>query len=136
MRLTGTCAQSASGQTCSTQIRDKWSPFPALKRMPARKTRPGYGLKNYDRALSDYNQVIRLDPSYAIAYNNRGDIYLEQKDYNKALSDYNQAIRLAPNFALAYRNRGKMFKEQGKNQEVEADFARAARLGRSKAGAW
>jgi len=69
-----------------------------------------------------------------LAYNNRGNIYRDEKDYNKALSDYNQAIRLEPNFALVYRNRGKMFKEQGRKQEADADFAKAAQLGRSEAG--
>ena len=30
---------------------------------------------DYDRAIQDYDQAIRLKPDYAIAFNNRGDAY-------------------------------------------------------------
>ena len=29
----------------------------------------------YDRAIADFNEAIRLDPKYAVAYNNRGEAY-------------------------------------------------------------
>ena len=30
---------------------------------------------DYDRAIADYTEAIRLDPKYAIAYGNRGKAY-------------------------------------------------------------
>jgi tetratricopeptide (TPR) repeat protein len=63
-----------------------------------------------DKALSDFNQAIRLGPRDARAYCDRADPedqLLRQPD--KALADYNQAIRLAPDFQRAHFNRGTHF---------------------------
>ena len=38
-----------------------------------------HSLKQYDRAIDDYSQAIRLDPNYAFAYNNRGNAYDDLK---------------------------------------------------------
>jgi Tfp pilus assembly protein PilF len=48
-------------------------------------------------ALADYNQAISLNPKYALAYNNRGNLRQTQLNLNDpqgALADYNQAISL------------------------------------------
>ena len=57
--------------------------------------------KDYDRAIADYDQAIRLDPNYAHAFNNRGVAYESKKDYDRAIADYDQAIRIDPNYADA-----------------------------------
>jgi tetratricopeptide (TPR) repeat protein len=52
-----------------------------------------YRLKGeYDRALRDYEQAIRLNPSSANPYNNRGVIYRIKGDYDRAIADYDEAI--------------------------------------------
>jgi tetratricopeptide (TPR) repeat protein len=66
-----------------------------------------------DRAISDYNDAIRLDPNYAFAYNSRGKAYRAKGDLDRAISDYNDAIRLDPNYALAYSNRGNFYQDMG-----------------------
>jgi len=50
----------------------------------------------YDRAIADYSEAIRLDPNYAKAFNNRGDAYRDKGEYDRATADYNQAIGLNP----------------------------------------
>jgi tetratricopeptide (TPR) repeat protein len=40
---------------------------------------------DYDRAIADYNQAIRLDPKYAAAYNNRGRAYADKGDHDPRL---------------------------------------------------
>ena len=56
-----------------------------------------YGDKgDYDRAIADYDEAIRLDPRYAVAYYNRGVAYCDKGDYDRAIADYNEAIRLDP----------------------------------------
>jgi tetratricopeptide (TPR) repeat protein len=61
---------------------------------------------DYPGALADYNQVLRIDPKYALAYNNRGYLKMQRlNDVNGALADFNRSISVNPNFATAYNNR-------------------------------
>src|SRR6266511_3731541 len=65
----------------------------------------GYRLKGeYDRAIADYDQAIKLKPS-AEAYFNRGNAHLGKSHYDHAIDDYNQAIKLKADFAAAFDNR-------------------------------
>src|SRR5438552_956098 len=60
----------------------------------------------YDKAIADYDEVIRLDPKDVFAYIYRGCAYERQGDYDKAIADYDEAIRLDPKGAKAYEIRG------------------------------
>ena len=51
---------------------------------------------NYDKAIEDYTQAIKLDPNPAYAYNNRGTVKLKLGDYQGAIKDYDKAIELDP----------------------------------------
>src|SRR5437588_7777972 len=51
----------------------------------------GHGLterRELDLALSDLDQAIRLDPTYACAFNHRGRVYSFKRDYDRAIADY------------------------------------------------
>ena len=65
-------------------------------------------IKDYDHAIADYSQAIRLNPDYAEAYNNRGLAYslTGKTEMANAIADYSQAIKLRPTYAYAYNNRG------------------------------
>jgi PQQ-dependent catabolism-associated CXXCW motif protein len=54
---------------------------------------------NYGQALADFNEAIRLDPSYARAYGVRATIHARRGDYELAIADDEQAIRLDPKLA-------------------------------------
>ena len=58
--------------------------------------------ENYDLAIADFNEVIRLKPDVPWAYFNRAVSYKRKGEYNKALVDYNEAIRLGPTNAQPY----------------------------------
>jgi tetratricopeptide (TPR) repeat protein len=47
---------------------------------------------NYDKAIADLNEAIRLNPSSFSAYNNRGSVWEEKSEYDKAITDYNEAL--------------------------------------------
>jgi tetratricopeptide (TPR) repeat protein len=51
---------------------------------------------DYARAISDYDDAIRLDPKYADAWYNRCIAYNRTQKYDLALPDCNQAITLGP----------------------------------------
>lgn len=69
-----------------------------------------YYKKDYQNAISKYNEIIEWNPNYANVHNNRGTAYLGLKNYDKAIKDYNQAIKLNPNYFEAYNNRGIAYK--------------------------
>ena len=60
-----------------------------------------FTMGDYDRAIADCGQAIRLDPGYAWSYKNRGSAYYMKKDYDKAIVDFEAALRIAPNDAAA-----------------------------------
>lgn len=60
----------------------------------------------YDSAIADYTQAIRLRPVAWGAYNNRGKAYQKRGDLNAAVADHSEAIRLKPDLADAFYERG------------------------------
>jgi tetratricopeptide (TPR) repeat protein len=53
-------------------------------------------LEQYDKAISNLAESIKLKPDYAQAHHNLGVAYGEKGDYDKAVEAYNQAIKLDP----------------------------------------
>src|SRR5262245_40672190 len=58
-----------------------------------------YTRGDFDRAIADYSEVIRLDPKSASAYGGRGLAYFDKGDFDRAIADYNEAIKLDPKSA-------------------------------------
>jgi tetratricopeptide (TPR) repeat protein len=50
--------------------------------------------KEYDTAIADYTEAIRLKPDLAGAYNSRGDIYAEKGEAELARLDREKALEL------------------------------------------
>jgi len=85
-------------------------------------------LKQYEKAIADYNKVIELAPNYANAYNYRGLAYYLLEQYEKAIADYNKAIELAPNYAYAYNNRGIAYYALEQYERAIEDYNKAIDL--------
>jgi tetratricopeptide (TPR) repeat protein len=106
--------------------------FPALPLDPTVYYNRGwdfYQRKDYDRAIGEYSEAIRLGLGNATYYFARGVAYIGTKDYDKAISDFTKTIILEPNNAAAYHNRGIAYLELGKNAQAQADFDKAKQLG-------
>jgi tetratricopeptide (TPR) repeat protein len=71
--------------------------------------------------LEDYNAAIEADPTYALAYYNRGGTYRRAGNQDLALSDVNESIRLEPT-ADAYNRRGLILKDKGDIESALKDF--------------
>ncbi len=82
----------------------------------------------YDRAIADFDQALRLSPSQATAYYGRGLAYYQKGDHDRAIADFDQALRLKPSYAKAYHARGVMFYYSGDSDRAISDFDQALRL--------
>jgi len=79
----------------------------------------GYAHKaDYDHAIRDYHQAVRINPDYADAYYGRGWAYPLKGDHHHAIQDFNQLLRLKPSFADAFYDRGLPYADK-------SDYARA-----------
>jgi tetratricopeptide (TPR) repeat protein len=83
----------------------------------------------YDKAVADFTEAIRLDAQFAEAYSNRGGAYVNTGEYGKAIADSSTAIRLDPTLAAAYSNRGLVYRLKGDQAKADADFAKVKELG-------
>jgi tetratricopeptide (TPR) repeat protein len=87
-----------------------------------------YTKNDYDHALADCNQAIKMEPQSKIAYNRRGLVWYSKGDNDRAIADFDQAIRIDPQFAYALFNRGLAWRAKGDNRRADADKAKAIRL--------
>jgi tetratricopeptide (TPR) repeat protein len=82
---------------------------------------------DFDRALADCTEAIRLNPNY-VAFNERGNVYGKKGDFDRALADYNKAIRLDPKSATPFNGRGTVYYQKGDFDRALADYSEAIRL--------
>ena len=69
--------------------------------------------KDYDRAIANFSEAIRLDPNSADAYVLRGIVYKNKENYEQAISDLTKAIAIDPNDAGIFKVRGMAYNEKG-----------------------
>ncbi len=86
--------------------------------------------ENYQKALTDYNNAIKIKPNYKDAYYNRGVLHFYKlKNIDKALADYNAAIKLKPDYVEAIYGRGLIqFYETEEYDKALADFNKTIKL--------
>ena len=70
-------------------------------------------IRQYDEALKDFNEAIRLEPNAATRYVSRGYFYHKTKAYALALADYKTAMEKDPKLSTPYYYRGYMHQEMG-----------------------
>ena len=81
-----------------------------------------------DRAIADFNEAIRLDPSFAASFYNRGLAYRDKREPDRAIADYNEAIRLGLKDGDIFNSRGIAWFDKGDTDRAIADFNEAIRL--------
>ena len=88
----------------------------------------GYLLENPEDRILAYDRAITLKRDFVEAYNNRGNVKVEQGRYKEAIADFDEAIRLKPDFAEIYNNRGIAKGKLGHPEDAIADYDEAIRL--------
>jgi WD40 repeat protein len=83
---------------------------------------------NYEAAITDFDQAVKLNPRLADAYYNRGLAYAKLKDYENAIASYTPAIDIHHNWADAHNNRGNAYYKLGNHEQAIADYDQALRI--------
>ncbi|WP_309228804.1 serine/threonine-protein kinase [Microcoleus sp. FACHB-831] len=91
---------------------------------------------NYQGAIADYNQALKVKPDNSAAYYHRGAAYYSQGQRQQALDDFTQAIQINPQYAEAYNHRGKARFDVGDDQGSLKDFNQAIQLDPKLASAY
>jgi tetratricopeptide (TPR) repeat protein len=81
-----------------------------------------------DKAFADYSSVIQLQPTNALAFNNRGLFYYAKGDFARALDDFNKAVALSPGDASPLNNRGATLSRLRRFKEALADYDKVIAL--------
>jgi tetratricopeptide (TPR) repeat protein len=88
-----------------------------------------YRTDDFDRAIEDYDRVIRMEPDFAGAYAGRADAYRGKVLYDRAIADFERSIELDPD-GNTYVSRGDLFLfELGEPERALEDYDTAIRLG-------
>jgi tetratricopeptide (TPR) repeat protein len=89
----------------------------------------------YDLALRDYEEALRLNPALASAHNNRGLVYENRRQFDLAIQSFDAAIKLNPRSVAALINRGNAFVRSGEFGRALQNFNQAIALDPTSAAA-
>jgi tetratricopeptide (TPR) repeat protein len=78
-------------------------------------------LGQFDKAIADYSETLRIDGLRADVWNRRGAAYFRLNQKDKALADFSKAVELAPTTFLYLNNRANAYDLLGRFQEAMAD---------------
>src|SRR5712691_12952116 len=85
--------------------------------------------KELDRAMADLDEAIRVDPTHACSYSNRGRVFAFKGDYDRA-------IELGPDQAMTYLRRGNVYRDMDALDRAAADYGKVIALMPNDARGW
>lgn len=83
---------------------------------------------NYESAIDDYNNAIKLNPNESNYYFFKAICEYEKGDYEKSINDNSKVIELHPKNNSAYFNRGLSYEKIKKNEKASNDYFKAYSL--------
>jgi len=87
-----------------------------------------YDNGQYEAAIADCNEALRIKPDDFKAYDNRGVAKSRLGQYKSAIADFDAALRIKPDSATAYSNRGVAKALLKQYEAAIADFDAALRI--------
>ena len=85
-------------------------------------------LLDYDRALKDFEDALRIDATFAKAFANRGAVHGAKQDFDRAIEDFTRVLALEPRSAHAFADRAGMHRLKGEYEEAIRDYTEAIRI--------
>ena len=87
-----------------------------------------YSKGDYDRAIQDATEGIRLNPNEPSLYYTNGLAYKKKGDFDHSIQNFDEAIRLNGKFERAYYDRGNAYIDKEKYDRAIQDFNEAVHL--------
>ena len=81
-----------------------------------------------DEVAAEMKRAAALDPRFADARLELGNLYADQARYTDAIREYQEAIRLQPDFAAAHYRLGQVYVRAGDKQRAREEFDAYERL--------
>ncbi len=112
------------------------------KRKPIRsyayyvKGEMNYDKEQYDKAIANLDEAIRLDPESIYAYFKRGKAKSNLGDNIDAISDYDKAIELNPENVLNYISRGLSRNNLGDHKGAINDYDKVIKINSQEVAAY
>jgi len=85
-------------------------------------------LKDYDLAIADLKEAIRIRPNFVNTHIFLGDTYNFKSDYNNAVTSYTNALRIDPNNTFALFNRASVYASMRNYEKAIADHEAILRI--------
>jgi lipoprotein NlpI len=82
----------------------------------------------FDNAIADFTEVVKLYPESPYAYQHRASAYQKKGDYDRAIVDYSELIRRGQLGPYAFFGRGVAYLRNGELDHAIADYNRAIEL--------
>jgi tetratricopeptide (TPR) repeat protein len=92
--------------------------------------------KNYDLAIDDYSQALKLKPDFFVALRNRGILHKYKGQIQKSIGDFTKAIQLNPKDVTSYNYRAIMYRDDGLFDFAMTDFSKCIELDPQYAAAY
>jgi len=81
-----------------------------------------------DEAMAHFLEALRIDPSFARAYNNLGEAFVRRGKLDEAAFHFTRALEIEPSYVDGHCNLGAVLARQGKVDEAMAHFSEALRI--------
>ena len=97
----------------------------------------GKDFEKYEKALADFERVLELDPTYALAYAGKGEAYFRIGELDKAIEEYGKALKSeglikqrwgSEALANVYAARGRTYRETKEFDKSILDYNKALEL--------
>lgn len=85
-----------------------------------------YQKKEYDVAIKELKELVKLAPSMASGYyNNIGMCYMDDGKFTEAIENFSLSVKENPQFSSAYNNMGTCYEKLGDLQKAKENYKKA-----------
>ncbi len=86
---------------------------------------------DFDNAISNFTEAIRLDPDLPEGYTERGQVFFKRNEFERAIADFTAALAVNDSYAPALRGRGMAQLYRGDSDRALDDLTKAIQLSES-----